>query len=201
MIPDIEAVVFDLGGVIVGHDLDYWYGRLAGRCEGSEAEARLRTLLHDHRYSTGQRTIAELHRDLVEDLGYGGGWETFLEDWSCHFTVDEAMLALLERLAANRRVFLFSNTNQEHWEHLVEASGGALGRYRAFLSHEIGLAKPAPEAFRVVVERGGLDPGRSLYIDDRAENVDAARKERFLGEVFTARPAFELRLQEAYGLP
>ncbi|HEY9219921.1 MAG TPA: HAD-IA family hydrolase [Phenylobacterium sp.] len=196
----IDALVFDLGGVIVGHDLDYWYERLASKCGAEGARRRLAAALHDIRYSTGQQTIPELHAQLVGDLAYSGDWDEFLLDWSCHLQVDDEMLALVERLAGSCKVLLFSNTNQAHWEHLVAASGGALARYEAHLSHELGDAKPSLSSFRLVAEKAGIEPSRSLFVDDRAENVEAARQVGFAAELFTDRPAFERALAQTYQL-
>ena len=68
-------------------------------------------------------------------------------------------------------------------------SGGRLGRLEAYLSHELGDAKPALSAYRLVAEQAGVDPARSLFIDDREDNVEAARRAGFHAEVFTTKAA------------
>jgi putative hydrolase of the HAD superfamily len=42
-------------------------------------------------------------------------------------------------------------------------------------SCDLGLAKPAPEIFRHCLNGLGVDPGEALFLDDRMENVRAAR--------------------------
>ena len=37
-----------------------------------------------------------------------------------------------------------------------------------------GMAKPDPEIFALVIERFGLQPDRTLFIDDNPVNIDAA---------------------------
>ena len=64
-------------------------------------------------------------------------------------------------------------------------SDGALGRFEAYLSHEMGLGKPTLESFAAVAERAGIAPERSLFIDDKQSNVDAARALGFIGIRFT----------------
>ncbi len=185
------ALVFDLGGVIVPHDNDLLYRRLAAGCRtGADAEA-VAALVRDPRYERGELPIAHLHERLARDAGYAPGWESFVADWSCHFGLDAAMLDYVERLAARRRVLLFSNTNREHWEHLVRLTDGRLARFEAYLSHEIGDAKPSLASFRQVAARAGIDPARSLFVDDRPENVAAARQAGFNAEIFTGREALE----------
>ena len=178
--PDI-AYMFDLGGVIVGHDNAALYHRIASRCTSETANATIPLAASDPAYGTGTRPITDLHAQLVQEAGYNGDWACFVADWSSHFTVDASMLAFVETLAARRRVLLFSNTNDAHWTYLVAATDGRLGRLEAYLSHELGMLKPDPNAFTTVARRAGLTPARTLFIDDVAANVDGARRAGFLG--------------------
>jgi putative hydrolase of the HAD superfamily len=191
-----DALVFDLGGVIVAHDNDLLYRRLAARCPVDDARDRIIAAARDERYGTGALPIAALHETLQHELGYDGDWPTFVADWSCHFTLDMAMLDLVERLASAQRIMLFSNTNREHWDFLVAASGGRLAKLEAYLSYEMGQVKPAPEAFRMLAARAGITAARSLFIDDLAANVEAARSFGFRGEIFVGQAALEARLAE-----
>lgn len=190
-----EALVFDLGGVIIPHDNEVLYRRLAACCTAPDALERVREGARDPRYGTGERPIADLHARFCRALGYSRDWSTFAADWCSHLSVDWAMLDLVQRLAAVHRVLLFSNTNREHWEHLLVLTDGALARFEAYLSHEIGQVKPSLATFRTVAARAGIAPARSLFIDDRAENVEAARRAGFDAELFTSQEAFERFLQ------
>jgi HAD superfamily hydrolase (TIGR01509 family) len=86
---------------------------------------------------------------------------------------------------------LFSNTNREHWDHVTKLADGALGRYDAYLSHEIHDMKPHESAFVLVASRAGFDPHRALFVDDLAENVAASQALGFRGHIFVGREAFE----------
>jgi FMN phosphatase YigB (HAD superfamily) len=183
-----EALIFDVGGVIVPHDNDVLHRRLADRCRPPNVEDWLRATVRDRRYETGELPIAALHQRLRSDAGYALGWEGFVADWCCHLGLDRAMLDFVEELAIANRVLLFSNTNREHWDHLLRLSDGRIGRFEAYLSYEIGEAKPSPAAFALVAARAGIDPARCLFIDDRLVNVDAARRAGFRAELFTDQP-------------
>jgi FMN phosphatase YigB (HAD superfamily) len=192
-----DALIFDVGGVIVPHDNDVLHRRLTERCLLPNAQAWVSAAVRDRRYETGELPIAALHERLRRDAGYGLGWDGFVADWCCHLGLDPAMLDFVERLAAVNRVLLFSNTNREHWEHLLRLSDGRIGRFEAYLSHEIGQAKPSPAAFAVVAARAAVDPGRSLFVDDRMVNIEAARGAGFRAELFTDQPALERYLAAA----
>jgi FMN phosphatase YigB (HAD superfamily) len=190
-----DALVFDVGGVIIPHDNEVLYGRLAARCAAADALAAIRAAAREPAYELGQRSIGDLHARLRHELLYAGDWPVFLADWCSHLTVDPAMLDYVAELAAANRVILFSNTNDEHWQHLLMLTDGALGRFEAYLSHEMGLGKPDLAAFAAVAERARLTPQRSLFIDDKPANVEAARRAGFIAEVFTDQAALERYLE------
>ncbi len=43
------------------------------------------------------------------------------------------------------------------------------------VSCEVGCAKPAPAIYRIVLDRLQVEPGAALFVDDREENLVAAR--------------------------
>jgi FMN phosphatase YigB (HAD superfamily) len=192
--------MFDLGGVIMRHDNLRLYRQIAGRCTTPDVALALYRIAADRAYVTGTRPISHLHERLCKEAGYQGDWDCFIADWSCHFAVDFSMLAFVEALATRRRVLLFSNTNREHWEHLVAATDGRLGRIEAYLSHELGLMKPDPAAFAAVARRAGLDPASTLFIDDIEANIAGARQAGFLALRFTDEAALRRELGEPVGV-
>ncbi|HXQ11146.1 MAG TPA: HAD-IA family hydrolase [Caulobacteraceae bacterium] len=191
--PPFDAIVFDLGGVIVAHDNAFMVERVASRCRATPREVS--RLMRRKDWGSGL-PIEGLHRELSDELGYSADYATFSADWCCHFTVDDSMLALTRQLAAEQRVMLFSNTNQVHWDFLVAATGGDLAAFEAYLSHQLRKSKPAVEAFEMVARQAGIDPARSIFFDDVAENVEGARLAGFQAEVFTSEAALRALLTE-----
>ena len=192
-----DALVFDVGGIFILHDNERLFRRLAASCSAAGAVDRIREAAMDADITIGARPVRALYDEIVADLGYTRDWPGFLTDWSSHFSVDHAMLALLAGLARDHRVLLFSNTNREHWEHVTQLADGALGRYEAFLSHEIRDMKPNASAFQLVASRAGIKPHRSLFVDDLAENIAAARSLGFIGHIYKSREGFERFLAAA----
>ena len=76
------------------------------------------------------------------------------------------------------RIGCLSNTNAFQWD----AHFGALPLIGAFefrfLSFELGLVKPDPAIFEAVAAGLPAAPGRVLFLDDNAVNVDAAAASR-----------------------
>jgi 2-haloacid dehalogenase len=52
------------------------------------------------------------------------------------------------------------------------------------VSGEAGLVKPDPRIYDLLVERTGLNSCRTVFVDDRAENVRAAKERGFTGVLF-----------------
>jgi len=192
-----DALVFDLGGVIATHDNDALLARMAARCSAPGVADRITAVMRTTGIGSGREPVSALHARLCEECGMEADWTEFAGIWSSHLGLDPAMLDLVEGLAARRRVMLFSNTNAEHWDFLVALSGGRLARLEPYLSHELGLEKPAVEAFLAVASRAGIEPARSLFIDDVEANVEGARRAGFEGFRFTDQAGFEQYLRAA----
>ncbi|WP_448951636.1 HAD-IA family hydrolase [Labrys neptuniae] len=182
-----EALIFDLGGVVVDHDNTVLFKRLASRCEPTWTAERVAGLFAQSRWGTGA-PISLFHRQLVETAGYDEAWPVFVEDWSCHLILNPSMLVVVEQLARHNRVLIFSNTNQEHWDFVSKASSGVLPGFESYLSHEIGHEKPSLRSYQIVAEKAGIDPARSIFFDDMPANVTAARQAGFQSEVFEGEP-------------
>ena len=193
--PPFQALIFDAGGVFVPHDNAALSRRIAGRCADPEAAlAAVERLWWRECYASGELSVRHLHEELARELGYGETWETFVDDWSSHLTLDVGMVELIERLAETNRVLVFSNTTAEHWQRVEALTSGRLKGLETYLSHEIGAVKPHVAAFRMVAERARLDPRRCLFIDDREDNCDGARAAGFQAEQFTGQGALETLL-------
>jgi 2-haloacid dehalogenase len=62
------------------------------------------------------------------------------------------------------------------------------------LSGEVKLLKPDARIFRLFLKTFAIDPGLSIYIDDRRANVEAARAVGMHGIVFTDAAALRSEL-------
>jgi putative hydrolase of the HAD superfamily len=179
-----EALVFDLGNVIVAHDNVVLNARIASRCGAGWSADAVNAVIGLPQWGIGEGSISELHDHLRDKAGYAAGWDTFVEDWCCHFTMDTSMLAFVQDLRRTNRVMIFSNTNKEHWDYVDGLAGGMLKTFEHYLSHEIGLAKPAVASFEHVARAAGLEASRCIFFDDVPENVEGARRAGFNAEVF-----------------
>lgn len=77
--------------------------------------------------------------------------------------------------AAGKETQLCALSNYPAWYRWVDECCG-LSRYldAAFVSYETGVRKPAAEAYLIPCRRLGISPGEAVFVDDRADNCEAA---------------------------
>jgi putative hydrolase of the HAD superfamily len=91
-------------------------------------------------------------------------------------------LEFLQMLVGKYRLFLLTNTDSIHIEHFEHKVGQSFSRdfYQCFekvhYSYEMGMRKPDENIFNYLIKHHDLSPKRTLFIDDKKENTDAAER-------------------------
>jgi putative hydrolase of the HAD superfamily len=89
----------------------------------------------------------------------------------------EGTVALLRRLYARGHALYFLSNMPAPYADRLDASHGFIGLFRlGVYSGRVGLAKPDAAIFAHAERAFGIDPRETLFIDDVAHNVDAARR-------------------------
>lgn len=109
------------------------------------------------------------------------------------------MRKLLLRLKADPRFSIFGLTN---WS--METFPLAREKFEILqmidnyvVSGDVGLVKPDPAIFRLVLDRFGLRPEQTTFIDDNPDNVSAAISLGMKGIVFTDAESLQNQLNQA----
>lgn len=107
-------------------------------------------------------------------------------------------VALLRELHATGRPLYFLSNMPEPYARHLEATHDFLRLFRGgVFSARAKLCKPEPEIFAHCAERFGLDPAATMFIDDVAGNVEAARAAGWQAMQFTGPAACRGALVEA----
>lgn len=93
----------------------------------------------------------------------------------------ERLIGELKR--AGYRLYVLSNMSREFIDFLRRADVYALFDGEV-VSCEEGTVKPEPRIYRILLDRYGLTPADTLFIDDRAANIAAAREAGIDGFLF-----------------
>ncbi|MFK8037951.1 MAG: HAD family hydrolase [Crocinitomicaceae bacterium] len=181
-----EAIIFDLGGVI----LNINYHKTA------EAFKELGVTNFDELYSQAQQIgifnaleVGEIQPEaFYEAIRQMSGlplsnsvieaaWNAMLLDLPNH-RVD-----LIKRIRDEVPIYLLSNTNIIHlkaFRKIIENDcGNALLLedlfQKVYYSHEIGMRKPDANTFRYVLNQHHLSPQNTLFIDDSIQHIEGAK--------------------------
>lgn len=103
-------------------------------------------------------------------------------------------VALLTDLAAHGvPLALLSNAPRSHAQAFRAQPWAAHFRHLLF-SGELGIAKPAPEIWDILMAQLEAKPGDCLFLDDRQDNVESARRAGLQAEHWTGTTTGRARL-------
>jgi len=190
---DIQAVIFDVGGVLdVPADL---VAEEADRVElaaglGLELEEMWRLFYDSDAWRlarVGQITDQEFWDRNLTPFGITdpAAQAAFAERTFAHKEVNPAMRALLDDLRGRMRLAIISNATETLEAILAEQYRVAPYFEVIINSARVGAAKPDPEIFQMALERLGLRPEQTVFIDDREHNVEAAAEMGIHATLFT----------------
>lgn len=177
--PTTEALLFDLGGVLV--DVDFRRAIAAWEPYSALPPDALRNAFkHDEQYERHERgeiSAAEYFEHLARNLHLSASFEQIEQGWNAIFVGEIVRTrTLVESMRGTLPCYAFSNTNASHMTKWSELFPGVVGAFdRIFTSHQLGLRKPERAAFDRVCTLTGIPAASFLFFDDLAENVQAAR--------------------------
>lgn len=175
----IDAIIFDFGNVFINLDATAPLEALKklGITDWNEELDRL-----NQEYETGK--MEELafiqgiqkqipHADLIQ---IREAWNAILLDFPLE------RLEFLQMLTSKYKLYLLSNTDATHIEKFEHKVGQSFAREfyscfeKVYFSFEFGFRKPETKAFQFVLNNHNLTPKKTLFIDDKLENIKAAEE-------------------------
>jgi len=200
--PAITAVVFDLGGVLIDWDPRYLYRSLFD--DEAEMEHFLATVTTPewNRAQDAGRPWAEAVEELAQRhperreliAAYWERWHETLGD-----AIGPTVEVLSELHGAGVRLFALTNWSGETFP-VARPRFPFLEWFEGIVvSGDERLIKPDPRIFGVLLERYGLEPATTLFIDDHQANVDAAAELGFKAIRFVRADALRVDLRR-FGL-
>ena len=173
----VKAAVFDLGGVLIDWDPRYLYRKLlADEGEVEEFLATVCTPEWNAEQDRG-RPFAEGVAELVErHPAHAAAIAAFHERWPEMLGGDipGAVELLAELRATGLPLYALTNWSAETFVVARERFAFLDWFDSLLVSGEERIIKPDPAIFELLLDRFGLDPGSTFYVDDSETNVAAA---------------------------
>jgi len=171
-----EAVVFDLDGVIIDSE-QLWdevregLARERGGRWSEQAQADMMGMSstewsrYMHEVVGLAESPEEINREVVRRM---------LARYSEHLPLIEGAVDAVKRLAAQWPLGVASSSNRELIDHVLELSGLAPYFKVTVSSEEVERGKPAPDVYLEAARRLGVEPSRSVAIEDSASGIRSA---------------------------
>ena len=176
---NIRNVIFDAGGVLLEWDPPKVIARLFPD-PVVQAELRQQIFEHPdwHEYDRGALTEAAASEHFAKLSGRSPDEILKLMRAACEsLRPIDATITMLEELAvAGINLYLLSNMSVSTFDYLIKRDKFFAHFKQLVISGAIQLMKPEPAIYKHLVEKTGIVPAESVFIDDLLRNVIAARE-------------------------
>ena len=181
----IKNIIFDLGGVIINIDYRLTLNefRKLGLKDMDKTYTQASQLPWFDKYDTGGISSEKFIYEFSKVLDPGTSSEQIIHAWNAmllDFPQERAELLL--KLKTKYRTFLLSNTNDLHTKYYFQQIHDLYGYdemkmffEKEYYSNRVGMRKPNPEIFKLVVRENGLMASETLFIDDTLKHVEGAK--------------------------
>jgi putative hydrolase of the HAD superfamily len=190
----INTIIFDLGGVLLNLDLQRsmesfgalgldaksWFTNESreNSAGGALCEGIVASKITDL-YQTGKITTEEFLSEVLKGCRKGTTTKEVAAAWNAMLLdIPMKKLDVLKRLRrTGYKVYMLSNTNEEHWRYLEESvfPEPVLNYFDGiYLSQVLGMSKPDRRVFERVLKDIGSEAEECLFVDDTMANCKAA---------------------------
>jgi FMN phosphatase YigB (HAD superfamily) len=179
----VKNLIFDLGNVLYDIDFGIMYAEFD--------KLGIPNFENHFTLNKSDQLFFDLEKGWINESEFCDGFNQLYQLTLRHEQIVTAWNSLLigfrkESMAwvkANHQAyptFLFSNTNQIHYDYFIpqfsrEIGGNFEALFKTpYYSHQMGMRKPDPASFQSILDQEGLIAAETLFIDDNEPNVIAA---------------------------
>ena len=173
----INTIIFDFGDIFVNLEKDTSLNEFKKLgLNGPNQELLEMNDLFEKGKITELQFIEGFQKHIpnADVLDIRKAWNSIIGDFPLY------RLEFLQMLSQKYKLFLLTNTDAIHisrFEHMAGISFFS-DFYQCFekvyYSFEMGMRKPDPNIFNFILKKHDLSPKRTLFVDDKKENTDAA---------------------------
>ncbi|MCR9072362.1 MAG: HAD family phosphatase [Alphaproteobacteria bacterium] len=196
----VNAVVFDIGNVLIRWDPRHLYRKLFTHADMTADDRRVDWFLSTvctEAWNLEQDRGRPIAEAVEEAIGRHSDYAAHIRSFYGRFQemipgeIPQTVAALRRAKAAGIPVHGLTNFCAETFP----ATASRFDFLRCFdtvvVSGEEGVIKPDPAIFELLIDRAGLDPSSTAFIDDSAANIATAQELGFVSHRFNDPTAFE----------
>lgn len=172
-----SVIVFDLGNTLIRFDHNISARKIANLCR-LDSKKVYDTFFDSgmtRAFEKGAISPREFYRQATNFLGVKLPFKDFVGIWNDIFWEDAEACKIARELKKSYRLFLLSNVNRLHFEHIQKKFDIINIFDEVILSFLVGAIKPDRAIFDDVIRRAGGDRKKILYIDDREDLIKEAQ--------------------------
>ena len=184
----VKHIIFDMGGVLLRFEPDYFIARLG--ITGADADLLKREVFRsadwvrmDRGTLTDEEGVRSICRRLPEHL------HAAAEELICRWEVPEILpmegmeTLIAELKAAGYGIYLLSNAFTRQHEYWPRVPGSQYFD-DTFISADVKMVKPQREIYELALEKFGVTGEECVFIDDLPSNIEMAENCGICGVVF-----------------
>ena len=199
--PNVTAVLFDYGQVLSGPPDPAAWERLKAFLGADEASFHTAYWKHRDDYDRGALTAQACWQQVARDLGktldatqLQQVIDTDTDLWTQPNRPMIEWAATLQRAAV--KTGILSNIGDAMEQGVLARCTWLSGFTHHTFSHRLGIAKPDPAIYRHAAEGLATDRAEILFIDDREDNIAAARAAGMQAVRYTDHAAFRRTMRD-----
>lgn len=171
----IKNIIFDIAGVYFkgrcGDFLDKSHSLL-----GIKSNTEKNEVVFDEKYNQGLISTEECFRNVFKCHDISKEEMKNIKNlWTNTWKIDLKMKNLAKKLKKNYKLAVLSNSDILNSEKYKKK-----GWYDCFdvvvLSHEVGILKPDPKIYEIVLKKLNSSPAECVFIDDQVQCIDSAKE-------------------------
>jgi len=198
-LPQPEAVIFDIGNVLIEWQPEARYDEMVGPERRAAMFATIDLHGMNERLDRGEDFRTVIYDTADRYPAFRDEIRMWHDRWSdlARPPIDHSVRLLRALKKAGVPVFALSNFGIGSFA-VSEADYDFLSEFdRRYISGHMRVTKPDPRIYEMVEADCGVPPGRLLFADDRTENIDAAEARGWQGHLFRSPAGWAERLVAA----
>lgn len=195
----IEAVVFDIGNVLIEWHPERYFDRIIG----SDKRRALFSEVDLHGMND-RIDLGEGFRDVIYSVADANPkWRAEIQDWHDNWiqlaspSIDHSVRLLRALRSSGIPVFSLTNFGIESFAYAQKNYDFLKEFDRDYVSGHLRVIKPDPKIYEILEQDCGIEPSKLLFTDDRADNIAMAKSRGWQTHLFEGAQSWADRLMSA----